>query len=286
MGDFRYYRPKDLPDLLNAKLELGGRGVLLAGGSNVMVYIKEKSLREGTLLDIASLEALKGIASVNGSIEIGAAETMAALAVSPRIEKKLPLLHECVKIFANPLVRNRATLGGNLADASPIGDTIPPLLCLKAGLVLARRGGSRTVPIEEFFTGPGKNVLEPDEVLVKVQIPVPRKGTGAFLKLGLRKGTSCSVTSVALWLRVRNGKVDEIRIACGGVAPTPRRARQAEAAFLGQALDRQRIGELAQAVMEDLSPISDVRGSAEYRRLVTAQLLAKAVRRAAGIGEE
>ena len=187
--------------------------------------------------------------------------------------------------FANPLVRNMATLAGNIADSSPIGDTIPPLLVLEAQVVLASAKGQRVIPLEEFFTGPGKNVLKPEEVILKVQFPVPAKGNGGYIKLGLRKGTSCSVASVAVWIAVDQNRVEDIRIALGGVAPIPIRARKTEEAFKTQSLDWDKISALSEKVTEEISPITDVRGSAEYRRQVSVSLLAKAVRQALGMEE-
>lgn len=286
MSALGYYRPAGMQDLLRVKEELKDRALLLAGGSNLMVYIKEGSIREGLLVDIFSLPELKGIRRQNGCLEIGAAEVMADLLESELLRDSFPLLAQMLAGFANPLVRNRATLGGNIADASPIADTVPPLLCLQAELVVAGRGGERVVPLDRFFGGPGRTTLHHDEVIVKVRVPVPKQGRGSFQKLGLRNGTSCSVTSVAVWLEAAGGKVMDIRIACGGVAPTPVRAPNTEKAFQGARLEREEIARLAAQVQKDISPISDARGSAEYRREVTARLLARAVRQAAGMGEQ
>ncbi len=285
MRDLRYFRPGSREELLDRKRQLGSRGIPLAGGSNVMVYIKEGSIREGTLLDIHALAELRGVREADGVLEIGAAETMADLLGSRELQQKLPLMIETLSSFANPLVRNRATLGGNIADASPIGDTIPPLLCLQAELAVAGAGGERTVPLAEFFAGPGRNRLGEEEVILAVRVPLPSRGCGVFQKLGLRKGTSCSVTSLALWLDAQEGRISDIRIACGGAAPTPVRASTAEEAFRGQAPGPDQVPRLAEALMQDLSPITDVRGSADYRRLVSVQLLSRAVRRALGMEE-
>jgi CO/xanthine dehydrogenase FAD-binding subunit len=141
------------------------------------------------------------------------------------------------------------------------------------------------ISLEEFFTGPGQNVLKEEEVICKVRFPLPAGGAGGHVKLGLRKGTSCSVASVAVWLVADKNTVQDIRVALGGVAPTPIRARKTEDAFKGKTLDRDRIAELSRGITEEISPITDVRGSAEYRRQVSAALLAKAVRQAMGLEE-
>ena len=164
-------------------------------------------------------------------------------------------------------------------------DTIPPLLVLEAEVVAVSSKGERVIPLKSFFTGPGQNVLKDDEVILKVRFPLPTKGSGGHIKLGLRRGTSCSVASVAVWVVADKNKVQDIRIALGGVAPTPIRAGKSEDAFKGQSLDWDRIAELSETVMEEIRPITDVRGSAEYRKKVSASLLAKAVRQAVGMEE-
>ena len=285
MGDFRFFRPTELQELLEFKAREGSRARILDGGSNVLVYINEGSISEGTLVDVKSLEAIKGIAERDGRLEIGAGELIADIMDSELVRKKVPFLREVLQKFANPLVRNMATLAGNIADSSPIGDTIPPLLVLEAEVVVASAGGERVIALKEFFTGPGKNVLKDEEVICKVRFPLPAKGAGGHVKLGLRKGTSCSVASVAVWLVADKNTVEDIRIALGGVAPTPVRACKTEDAFKGQSLDWDRIAELSQRVMEEISPITDVRGSAEYRKQVSAALLGKAVRQALGLEE-
>jgi len=285
VGDFRFFRPTELQELLEFKAREGSRARILDGGSNVLVYINEGSISSGTLVDVKSLEAIKGIAERDGCLEIGAGELIADIMDSELVRKKVPFLREVLQKFANPLVRNMATLAGNIADSSPIGDTIPPLLVLEAEVVAASAGGERVITLEEFFTGPGQNVLKEEEVICKVRFPLPAKGTGGHVKLGLRKGTSCSVASVAVWLVAGKNTVEDIRIALGGVAPTPVRARRTEEAFRGKSLDWDRIAELSRRVSVEVNPITDVRGSAEYRRQVSAALLAKAVRQALGMEE-
>jgi carbon-monoxide dehydrogenase medium subunit len=285
VGKFAFYRPTELGELLEFKAKEGSRARILDGGSNVLVYINEGSITGGTLVDVKSLEAIKGIEERDGRLEIGAGELIADIMDSGLIKKKIPFLREVLQKFANPLVRNMATLAGNIADSSPIGDTIPPLLVLEAEVIAASAKEKRVIPLEEFFTGPGQNVLKEEEVILKVRIPLPSRGSGGHIKLGLRRGTSCSVASVAVWVVADKNKVEDIRIALGGVAPTPIRAPRTEDAFKGQTLDWHKIAELSRRVTGEVRPITDVRGSAEYRRQVSAGLLAKAVRQALGLEE-
>jgi carbon-monoxide dehydrogenase medium subunit len=285
MGTFRFFRPESLRQLLEFKKKQGRRAHILDGGSNVLVYIKEGSIEGGTLVDVKFLKALKGIGIKDGWAQIGAGEVIADILASPLIRKQARFFTEALEQFANPLVRNMATLAGNIADSSPIGDTIPPLLVLEARVVAASVKGRREIPLDGFFTGPGQNVLKADEVITKIRFPVPSGGRGRFLKLGLRRGTSCSVASVAVWVAVKGKRVAQARIAFGGVAPTPIRARMAERSLAGRQPDGELIEQIARQAQAEVSPITDVRASAEYRRLVTGRLLAKALRGALGMEE-
>jgi carbon-monoxide dehydrogenase medium subunit len=285
MAGFRFFRPESLAQLLEHKKKEGRRAHILDGGSNVLVYVKEGSIEGGTLVDVKRLKALKGIAVKNGQVEIGAGELIADIIASPVIRREARFFAEALEQFANPLVRNMATLAGNIADSSPIGDTIPPLLVLQAMVVAASKDGTRVIPLDAFFTGPGANVLKASEVITKIRFPVPGKGRGRFLKFGLRRGTSCSVASVAVWVATRGGKIEEARIALGGVSPTPIRARLTEEMLKGKKPDAALVQTIAARVEHEIRPISDVRASAEYRRQVTGKLLAKALRPALGLEE-
>lgn len=285
MKNFKYFRPKDLDELLAIKNERKEEARLLAGGSNLLVYIKEGSLKSATLVDISSLAALKGIREKGGYLEIGGAETITNIMASPLVSEKLPFLRESLQVFANPLIRNISTVAGNIAEGSPIADTAPLLLALNSEVVVASIAGRRNIPIDDFFISLGKTEIKADEVIITIRIPIPERGKGKFMKLGLRKGTSCSVVSVAVWL-IANGKgVEDIRIALGGVAPLPLRAVKTEALFKSKILNENNIEELALEITNEVTPITDVRSGAAYRREVSAALLVKAVRECLGMEE-
>jgi carbon-monoxide dehydrogenase medium subunit len=171
-----------------------------------------------------------------------------------------------------------STIGGNIADGSPIADMAPPLLVLQAEVIAVSSRGERRIAADDFFDLPGKTTLEADQVIRSIRIPVPKHGCGKFIKLGLRKGTSCAVTSAAVWVESNNGSIENIRIALGGVAPRPIRAPHAEEAFTGTSFtNREAIAEASRNAVSDMNPISDVRGTAEYRSEVTVNLITKAV---------
>ena len=281
--NFEFIRPQDLSELLRIKKDLRKKALILDGGTNLRIYIKDGVIREGTIVDVTRLPELKGIRRVNGSVEIGAAETMTDLMNSPVLQESIPFIPEFLRDFGNLLVRNTSTIGGNIADASPIADSAPPLLVLGAEVVAAKTEGERVIPLDEFFVKPQETTLEADEVLLRFRVPVPKAGRGNFIKLGLRRGTSCSVASVAVWLVADGGSVQDIRIALGGVAPKPIRVKKTERDFTGKKLDEQTINRIAEGVKEEIKPITDVRGSAEYRQEVSARLLARVVKVCAGL---
>ena len=283
MRNFEFIRPQDLSELLRIKKDLRKKALILDGGTNLLIYIKDGVIREGTIVDVTRLPELKGIRRVNGSVEIGAAETMTDLMNSPVLQESIPFIPEFLRDFGNLLVRNTSTIGGNIADASPIADSAPPLLVLGAEVVAAKTEGERVIPLDEFFVKPQETTLEADEVLLRFRVPVPKAGRGNFIKLGLRRGTSCSVASVAVWLVADGGSVQDIRIALGGVAPKPIRVKKTERDFTGKKLDEQTINRIAEGVKEEIKPITDVRGSAEYRQEVSARLLARVVKVCAGL---
>jgi CO/xanthine dehydrogenase FAD-binding subunit len=285
VGNFNYSKPEDLKSLLAVKAREKEKALVLAGGSNLIVYIKDRLIREGTIVDVSDLKELAGIRVEKDRIEIGANETFTNIVESSIIREQAGFLSESLKQFANPLIRNMSTIGGNIGDASPIADAAPLLLVLNAEVKIAGPQGRRSLPLDDFFISPRRTNLAADEVITAFSFPAPGEGRGKFIKLGLRRGTACAVASVAVWLNAAEGKVEEIRIALGGVAPRPIRAPGTEQAFRGQALTEARIAELAKRLEEEIAPIDDVRGSAAYRRAVSVRLLARAVRLCAGMEE-
>ena len=285
MGNFMYVKPGGLNDLLNIKDELKASGLPLAGGSNLLVYIKENSIRQGTLIDISDIDDLRGVEKDDSRIVIGAGETITNLMKSEILNSSIPFFTESLHDFANPLIRNKATIGGNLADASPVADTAPPLLVLNSMANISSVNGKRRIALEDFFVGPRKNCLDNNEILESIDFELPERGSGTYIKFGLREGTSIAVTSVALWIVANGDRVEDIRIALGGVAPKPIRAKKTEAIFKGETLDLSKIENLSGNLANDMSPISDVRGSAEYRKELTINLLKKALRKCLGMEE-
>ena len=267
MKEFDFLAPKTLNAALRA-IEAGGRNYkLLAGGTNLIADLRDGNVTPRLVVDVGGINTLKYIKEEKSTIKIGALVTITDLLNSPVIKKRAPVLWQAAYNFAGPMVRNRATVGGNLADASPAADSAIPLLALKAQVKLQSLKEQRTMGLDKFFTGYRKTVIKPGEILTEVRFPVPGRGAKqGYCKLGRRNAMAISVASVAMVLGMNGQACTDACIALGAVAPVPLRAKKAEALLIGKAVDEdlaRKCGELAAA---DAKPIDDIRAPAEYRR--------------------
>jgi carbon-monoxide dehydrogenase medium subunit len=288
LPEFDLLRPRTLPEALDMLAE---NDVLpIAGGTNVVVDLRAGKHHPRALVDIGRLEGLRGIrhddsmprSSGHGHLVIGGGTTISDLLHGPLIAQHAPALREAAQVFANPLIRTRATVGGNLVDASPAADTAPPLLALDAEVELSSRDGTRHVPLADFLVGVRKTLRRPDELLTAVRWPVSGAAgsTSHFHKLGLRKADAISVLSVALAVEWDDaGRCTAARIALGALAPRPLRATLAEEALIGRALTPAIVAEAARLAGEATRPIDDIRGTASYRREVTEVIVRRLLSR-------
>jgi carbon-monoxide dehydrogenase medium subunit len=277
LPEFDLLMPEALPDALSLLAEGAPDTTPLAGGTNLIPDMRGGGASPSALMSVAGLNELRGIRQDDGHLAVGGGVTISELLDDPLIARHAPLLRDAAAVFANPLVRNRATVGGNLVNASPAADTATPLLALGAEVELRSVAGSRYVPLEELFVGVGKTVREPQELLVSVRCPVPSAGSvGAFRKLALRKAGAISVVSVAVMV-MSNGdrRCEQARIALGAVAETPIRARMAEDLLRGQSLTPESIAQAARLSAEVTSCIDDIRGSGAYRERVVEVLVGR-----------
>jgi CO/xanthine dehydrogenase FAD-binding subunit len=252
----------------------------VAGGTDLAVVIADGLCPPALLVDVSGIPSMRGIRRAGGGIAIGAATTVAEIASGPGLPA---CLSQGARAIGSPQIRNLATIGGNVCNASPCGDTLAPLVALDAAFVLLSRTGGRTVPAEQFFVGPKKTVLRPGELLVEILIPAPKlAGCSAFRMIGKRNGQAISQVNAAVWLAVEKGAIREARAAVGSVAPIPLRLRRTEALLTGKAVRRLDMQAVLAAVDAEIAPISDVRASVEYRRLVAASLFRDALVEAAG----
>lgn len=275
----RFLRPTSLAHLLALKRELP-EARLIAGATEIGVEINKRYLHFPQLLSTDGVPELREIRATPEAWHLGAAATLTAIEES--LAGEFPSIAKMLWVFGFRQLRNRATLGGSLATASPIGDAAPPLLSLEAEIVLASAGGERTLPLADFFTGYRQTVLRPDEVIRSIILPRTPGRRAEFYKVSKRREMDISAVSGAFVIATDEaGAVTHARIAYGGVAATPARAPRAEAAALGRPLEDSLAGVL-QALAEEFSPLSDHRGSAEYRRAVIAGLWEKFVRGESG----
>jgi len=237
------------------------------------------------VVDLKRVAGLTGVSRVKGEVHVGACTPLSGIASDRIIRATAPVLAEAADRVACPQIRNRATIGGNLCNASPAADTAVPLILLDAVLDLASSGPGgmtvREVPITDFFRGPGSTVLAPGEILTHIRFKPPPKGTfAAWDKFGTRRAMEIAVASVGVALKVESGMVVHARVGYGSVAPVPLRGRKVEAELLGSPLSAEVIRRCEAAAREEIAPITDVRASAAYRREIVGVMLRRMLQRA------
>jgi carbon-monoxide dehydrogenase medium subunit len=252
---------------------------LIAGGTDLLTRIQPDSPERVLAVDISTVCELEGISATNGTLRLGAATRLSDLCNSPHLSSGVwQTLALGASLVGSPQIRNLATLGGNICNASPAADMIPPLLVLDAEAELVSPRGSRIIPLAEFFVGPGQTILAADEILASVRLPEPPSGAvAAYHKHSPRRAMDLAVVGVAVLLARSAGQI-QARIALGAVAPTPLRVTPAEGLLAEtQRLDQDTIAKAARLAAEAARPISDVRASAEYRIAMVKTLTERAL---------
>ena len=287
MRRFDYFEPRTLQEAATLLKHGQGRASILAGGTDLLVEIKEHVRRPEYVVNIKRIPDLNGLRfDETGGLKIGALVTARAVETCPVITQSYAGLAQAVRELGSIQVRNRATIVGNLCRASPSADTAPPLIADGAWITIFGLNGERGLPLEEFFTGPGKTVLGPDEIALALALPSPLPHTGKiYIKHGRRKAMELATVGVAVSLTLADGVCQEIRIVLGAVAPTPIRANQAEAVLRNKPLEQGLVEMAAQAAVNESRPISNVRGSAQYRREMVGVLTKRAIARAAELAQ-
>jgi len=280
--------PRSLDDCLKLLAERGPEAKLVAGGTDLLPQMKNGLLKPTAVIDLSGVADLRGLRREDGAgLRVGAAVTAREIELDRHTRSAYPALAESGALVGSVQIRNLATVGGNLCNAAPSADMAPPLLALEAEAVIAGLRGRRRVPLSTFFTGVRKTVLAPDEMLVELIVPAPgpRSG-GQYLRHTPRRELDIAVVGVASQVTLSDGVCRKARIALAAVAPTPIRATAAEQALEGQPLTPQQIARAAQLAVEAARPISDQRGSADFRRhlvgVLTRRTLTSALERARG----
>lgn len=270
-------RPRSLDEALGY---LGETPDLLpvAGCTDLMVTDALTRAAMDRVIDLTAVPELRGIREVAGGLEIGAATPFSQIRRSPAVARTFPALAAAAASIGGWQIQNRATLGGNLANASPAGDSLPVLLALEAVLVLAGPGGLRELPATTFHTGYRQTALQPGEIIARVRLPRPPLGSvQAFRKVGTREAQAISKVVVARVGRVAGGRIAELRLAAGSVAPTPVRLPQAEAAGRGRLANAETAAAVGRAAAGEVTPIDDVRSTAAYRSFVLERVVRRLV---------
>lgn len=270
-------RPRSLEE---AARFLAGDPALVptAGCTDLMVRGPEALHRMDRVLDLLEIAELRGIREIDGGIEIGATTTFTEIGRSPAIRAAFPALAEAAGQIGGWQIQNRATLGGNMANASPAGDSLPVLLALDAVVIAAGTGGLREIPYTEFHTGYRKTALQPGEIVARVRLPRPPEGTvQAFRKVGTREAQAISKVVVAMIARIEDGRIAELRLAAGSVAATPVRLRAAEEAARGMATGPEAADLIGKTAEGEVEPIDDVRSTSVYRRFALERVVRRMV---------
>jgi xanthine dehydrogenase small subunit len=268
----RFDRPRTLDEALRLR-QAHPVATLLMGGTDLTVDVNQRATRHPHVIALGAVIALRRCEERDGEFAIGAGVTWQTLA--ERLAPRIPLLAQVIPLFASPPIRARATLGGNLMTASPVGDGAPVLLALDAAVVLASCAGTRRIALCDFFTGYRRTALAPDELLAAVRVPVEVPAAARFYKVSKRELDDIASVSAAFAVWLEGGVVTKARFAFGGVAPVPARAVAAEDALVGRRLDAAALAVCQQAAGAAFTPISDARASAAYRRAMLGSLLAR-----------
>lgn len=284
--ELEYHAAHDLHEALALAAEFGSRKRFMAGGTDIMVRLKESLIKEDVLVDLSRVTELHNVHEEDGIVHIGACVSHTEIDRSEIIQARGRALAMAASKIGGPQIRNMGTIGGNVANASPAGDTIPALVVLGATVSLASLRGTREIPIIDFFTGPGRSVLAPDELVTELHFPATgHREVTRFGKLGSRKAMTISTANVAVYFKLSDsGRIVEARIAFGSVAPTVIRAQKTEEMFrqLPPMPSWDAVRGAAQMAWKEVAPIDDLRASAVYRKEAVVGLLARAAYEALG----
>ncbi len=267
---FEIFQPASIQEARELHINHGPGGYFLAGGTDLAIAIKEKGLVPRYVVDLKRIGSLSGIReNADGSLVLGALATMREVEISRVISRRFPFLSQSAGEVGSIQIRNRATIGGNIANATPSADVVPALLVLQAQVTISTQDGEKQVPLESFFLGPGKTVMERGDILTEILIPPASANLrGEYIKFSPREMMDLAYVGVAVAL-VTDGNENacrEVRIALGAVSPVPMRARKAEAVLVNRVINEESAERAGEAAASECTPISDVRASAAYRR--------------------
>ena len=263
---FDYFKPRSLQEAVKLLTKYKGKAAFLAGGTDIIVKMRSGKAAPDALIDIKGIEQLRGIKKTKTQVTIGPLTTLAEIAESEVLRKLLPVLPETALQMASPQVRSRGTVGGNLCNAAPSADMAPPLIVLGAKAKFTTKQGSKTVALEDFFKGPGETLVSGKGILTAIVVPLPKKGAKVgYETLTLREAMDLSIVSAAAMVRKERGKIKDVKMALGAVAPVPMIAVKAQKALKGTKGSLEDIAKAAAAASAECAPRSR-RRTARCRR--------------------
>jgi len=280
---FDYKIPKSLKEACLLLWEADGKAKIIAGGTDLMIGLRNGDLKPQCLIDITNIPELRRIEEKDGAISIGAAVTHSEIASSPLIKKWAKVLSDAASMIGSPQIRNLGTIGGNIINASPAADTIPPLIVLDASAKVISKEGDKELPLIQLFKGPYETSLRPHEVLVEVKFQKLRSGVrSSFVRLARREAMAIARMSVAIVLRMEEGDslMKDTRISVGAVTPTPHRMTEVEAMLKGRSPDDESLQIASQKVSEAMIHRTGVRHSTAYKKPVVEALFMRAMKKA------
>jgi carbon-monoxide dehydrogenase medium subunit len=279
-GEFDYYAPGTVQEAITLLRQYGDGAKVLAGGQSLIPAMRFRLALPEVLVDINGIADLEYLREDNGHLAIGALARESELEESDLVRQKYGLLSDATRVVADPIVRNRATVGGNIAHADPANDHPAVLLAYNAQVVAQGPNGSRTIPIDDFFVGLFENALAKDEILTEIRVPSPGPNSGgAYVKVE-RKVGDYAISAVAVQLTMDGDRCTAARIGLTNVSAVPMRAKNAEQAIVGQTISDETLEAAGQAAATECDPSADLRGSVDYKRDLTRVLTKRAIRRA------
>jgi carbon-monoxide dehydrogenase medium subunit len=285
--EFEYHRPKSVPEACELSRKLGKDAAFLAGGTELLPDFKRGRDERQHLITLREIEVLQGIAEDDGTLRIGALTRLRDVERSPLVRRLAPVVADAASVIGGVQIRQQGTIGGNFCRAVPCADTPPACIVSKATVRIVSPDGERVIPASDLFVGPRLTILEPGEILQDILVPPQPAGSGAsYQRFSLRRGAGLAVASVAARVVLDDGLVADARIALGAVAPVPLLAAEAGHGLHGHPPDDDRITRAARTAAREAQPITDLRGTEEFRRdlveVLARRALTEAVARAAG----
>ncbi len=276
----QYFAPQKIEEALEILSQYRKEIKIIAGGTDLLVQYYDRLYEVNGWLDLRKIKELKEIKIYENKIEIGAMVTHTQLEKSEDIKKYFPILSQAAADIGSPQIRNRGTIGGNIVNASPAGDLLPPLIAYKAKFKLLSSKDESIIPAEEFFMGPKETILKPEQLLAQIVLPLPNKRTyGSWIKIGKRKAVIIATITIALVIEMDedNKIIKDVRTCLGSVAPTPIEIKEIRVEMIGKKFNQLNFNQLGQLVEDKISPIDDIRGTREYRRDVAKEIMINAL---------